>query len=480
MCGTPNGVSPFYKVNPGPAWFGYPKDDLLVEMIPILEKIGAKTNQVIPWSVAVPGPAVNYTSIDDARRRRNFDTLKTGKKNPNQVAQYVRYQNMTTYHTCVLPANSPQQSGYIQGVTFPACAPYQYEWSEETAEKMGYTLPFATDYANRIQGSDANMYGRPMRTPKQQVFVSDIYRGAFLIHADDQEWYGVKVQEYQIQTKDLWNVTLNPSNWQYFSYGPSGLLNASQAAGIPVFISYPHFYLGDPRLVSAVKGLSPNPDAHASSLWMEPQTGLMVQAKKRLQVNYQVQNYNLPEANQTSVTLAESACDNIAIAVSAINSQQPVNITVNCTDTLLIPLIACLAIPSNWTLSQPEIFFPYGWVAEEFELPASDANDLKNSLLMVNSLSSEIRFWSLIIAGFCFAAIVAMLGYNYYKFREDKIFWEKYRYQQGLMNNPNGDFTFHPDHGIPIAVEPLLGNSDYDNVEADRKSMPQDSYAFSG
>jgi hypothetical protein len=474
MCKTPNGVSPFYKVTPGPAWFGVPNDDLLIAMIPVLEKVGGLLGMEIPWSVAMPGAGFNYTSIDDARRRRTKDTFKTGKKNPNQVSQFVYYQNMSLYHTCILPANSPQQAGYQQGVNFPACTAYQNDWTEAQAEKMGYTLPWASDYANRIQGTDGNMYGRPMRAPKLQAFSADIYRGAYLEHNEDDEWNGIKVRSYYIQSKDMNNVSQTPSNWQYYSFGPKGLLNITKAVNIPVFISFPHFYQADPRLVTAVKGLSPNPDAHASYLWMEPQTGLLVSAKKRLQVNYEIHDYALPEANQTSVVLAEDACANIATAVDLINSQQPTNITVNCTDTLAIPLITCLAIPSNWTFSEADIFFPYGWVAEEFDLPASDATDLKNSLILVNNLSAAVRFWSLLIAGFCFAAIAAMLGYNYFKLREDKVFWEKYNYQQNMMNNP----AYNSEHG-PVVVDPLLGTNVYgDMEEADRKSVPQSSYAF--
>jgi len=483
MCMTPNGVSTFYQSNPGEAWFGYPEDDLLVAMIPILEKVGAQIGKDLPWSVAVPGAAVNYTSLADARRRRTPDTVYTGKRNSNQVAQYIRYQNMSIYHTCINPVGSPQEEGYIQGVTFPSCAHYQNDWTEEQAEKYGYTLPFATDFANRIAGSDANMYGRPMRAPKQQVFVSDIYRSAYLLHMNDVDWNGVKVQQFQIQEKDTYNATLNPENAQYYSFGPTGILNCTKAANIPVFISYPQFYLGQDSLVEAIKGISPNKDAHQSYLRMEPETGLLVEAKKRLQVNYLMEDYYLPEANSSSIALAESACVNIEKAITTIGIDK----NVDCSDTLLIPMITCLAQPSNWTFETGSVYFPYGWVAEEFELPASDAADLKSSLYMVNDLSSEIRFWGLIIAGICFAIIVAMIGYFYIKTREEKVLWEKYRYQQGLLNHANGgnDYAFNPEHGIPIVVEPLLGNGNHLHYDPStpldqRKSLPQDSYAFSG
>lgn len=476
MCATPNGVSTFYEVQPGPGWFGYPKDDLLVAMVPIIQALSQKLQKELAWSVAVPGAAVNYTSLQDAQRRRNLDTMKTGKHNPNQVSQYVTYQNMTTYHTCINPIASPQQTGYIQGYSFPACMSYQASWTEEQAEKMGYTLPFGSDYANRIAGTDANMFGRPMRSSKEQVFISDLYRSAYIMHMKDVDWNGIELQEYQLQYKDTQNATMNPENAQYYSYGPSGVLNCTKAANVPVFISYPHFYLAEQSLVAAVKGLSPNKDAHQSYLRMEVQSGLLVEAKKRLQVNYLMEDYYLPEANSSSIALANSICKSID---SILHTMGKNDTSVNCTDIVIMPMLECLVQPSNWTYETGSVFFPYGWVAEEVELPASYATDLKNSLLFVNDLSSEIRFWGLIIAGLCFAVVVAMIGVGYYHHKEEKVYWEKYRYQEGLLTDGNG-----------VTVEPLLSGAKYlqhpsappshqqQNPLDTRKSMPE-SYAFS-
>lgn len=54
----------------------------------ILDAIQNKSanGTAIAWTTAVPGASVNWTSIDDVRRRKNPDVFKTGKKNPNQVS----------------------------------------------------------------------------------------------------------------------------------------------------------------------------------------------------------------------------------------------------------------------------------------------------------------------------------------------------------------------------------------------------------
>lgn len=70
------------------AGFGWLNDPLLTEVQVILDAIQNKSanGTAIAWTTAVPGASVNWTSIDDVRRRKNPDVFKTGKKNPNQVS----------------------------------------------------------------------------------------------------------------------------------------------------------------------------------------------------------------------------------------------------------------------------------------------------------------------------------------------------------------------------------------------------------
>ena len=87
---------------------------------------------------------------------------KTGKKHTKLVSTFVRYNNMTTQYVCVSAATSPNQTAYNRTTQFPACPNFQHEWTQEQAEANGYALAFATPYANRIAGSDANQFGRPV------------------------------------------------------------------------------------------------------------------------------------------------------------------------------------------------------------------------------------------------------------------------------------------------------------------------------
>lgn len=76
LCQASNiGVSPFWKVNPAPAYFGWPSDPILVDVENLLVAMNQSTDK---WSIAVPGLAYNFTDYDMARRIRSPTIAKTG------------------------------------------------------------------------------------------------------------------------------------------------------------------------------------------------------------------------------------------------------------------------------------------------------------------------------------------------------------------------------------------------------------------
>jgi hypothetical protein len=436
--------------------YGWLKDPLLEEVQNLLYVIQANdpNNTEIPWTSAVPGAATNWTSEDDVRRRRNPDVFKTGKKNKNQIGQYVSYNNMTSLRVCVVPMDSQNTSQYMEGEQFPACEKYQYEWTEQEAYDKGYRKPFATEYANRIWGTDANAFGRPITIDNLAVFVSDIYRSAFLLYNRDEDWNGVTTRRFQLQPKDLENATANPENAQYYAFGPSGMENTTEAAGIPVFVSFPHFLHGDTRLVAATQGLNPNEDEHETFLDMEPQTGLLTQAHKRLQVNYQMKSKKYPQTLPDDISLLNSLCQNISDIVDILHRAHiPTgNITdVACNLTVATKMFTCWGASMDWEVYSGEIFFPYGWTDEHFRLPDSDADDLHDSLLFIDDLALQVQFWSLICSGILFVMILSMLYRGYLDMlAKDLTIWHYFdespsAYYKRRISGPNGTSTsYHP------------------------------------
>ena len=335
------------------------------------------------------------------------------------MGQYVKYQNMTEMWSCVLPVLSQNTSLYTEGEQFPACSYFQAEWTDEQASHAGYRKPFATNYANRIHGINGNGFGRPVLTSQVGLFLSEIYRSVYASYKGNEDWNGVTVRRYGLQPKDLENSTTNPSNAQFYNFGPSGMENTTAAFGIPVFVSFPHFLHGDTRLVSAVEGLNPNEDVHDSIFDVEPQTGLPTLAHKRLQVNYQMIDKILPQTNPSNTILVNEICANISNIIETL-AQYDIytkNITsLSCNMTLFNDLFTCFNTKAEWNMYNGEIFFPYGWVDESFQLPNSDAEDIKNSLYLIDNIGVLIQFWFLIIAGILFTIILAMLYRGYLDF----------------------------------------------------------------
>lgn len=256
------------------------------------------------------------------------------------------------------------------------------------------------------------MFGRPVTSEKLQVFIGDIYRSCYLIHESDEDWYSVPVRRYTIQPKDLLNATLYPENAQYYNFdAPSGMENLTAASGVPSWASFPHFLYGDPSLVAAVTGIEPSEAEHASYLDVEPQTGLLVRAEKKLQLNYQLTTQIFPTApNTTAETLYDICLSYDSLLVSLEEAGIQTNLTaLPCGNAFVQNLVTCISTESDWILQDNQIFLPYSWVREHFVLPESDADDLNETLFALQSFAGALQFWCLVLGGGFFCVICAAL-----------------------------------------------------------------------
>lgn len=432
LCQVPSGITPFLRLTPGHACkhptvlntpettlnhrpsalalvgFGYFNDPVLMGVQRYLNLVEQQIGMAVPWTNSVPGAQINWTSVPDTRRRRMQDVLKTGKKNPKQIAQYVYYQNMTILRTCTAPYMAPDKP-YDDTSEYPACPYYQRDWTDKQAAQHGYTVPWGSDYACRIAGTDGNMFGRPVTSHKLQVFIGDMFRGFFLSHQGSVDWYGIKLHKYMMQYKDMLNATMNPANAQYFAFGPMGLLNTTVAGGAPGFVSFPHYLNSDPRLTEAIYGMHPSQERHETYLAMEPQTGVIAKAIKRLQINYQMSSYELPQVQDNSSEIALQACYEANYTIRTINQDLRMNIPeLPCDVLFLQELLNCLERPSSWQLRGEKIFFPMGWMSESVTLPQSDAQDLQDALYGTQDFAYSLQFWALVVAGICAALLLAL------------------------------------------------------------------------
>ena len=149
-----------------------------------------------------------------------------------------------------------------------------------------------TTYGNMINGTDGTQFAPGTSSlDTLYVFVTNLCRSLYLTYETSVKVQGISSLKYTTPAKLFLNATLNKDNEAFCPHGcyPSGILDVSvcqdSAISLPVFVSAPHFYLGDSSLVEAVDGLSPNPADHATFLSVEPHTGLPIHSAKRLQIN---------------------------------------------------------------------------------------------------------------------------------------------------------------------------------------------------
>eukprot|EP00386_Alphamonas_edax_P000663 GDKI01002080.1.p1 GENE.GDKI01002080.1~~GDKI01002080.1.p1 ORF type:complete len:299 (+),score=87.08 GDKI01002080.1:3-899(+) len=150
--------------------------------------------------------------------------------------------------------------------------------------------------ANTVKGSDGTRFQPDTpRGKRQDVFVSDLVRSLPFEHSGDHKLKGINTHTYTIARDAMLSADLNPANADYFAYGPSGALNMTNCAGVPIFVSKPHFLDADEWYTEQVTGLSPDRQLHDTVLYVEPITGNTVGAKKHLMISFKVETDNWPE-----------------------------------------------------------------------------------------------------------------------------------------------------------------------------------------
>lgn len=150
---------------------------------------------------------------------------------------------------------------------------------------------WSTDYCNMINGTDgASFHPIITKTEKLYIFTSDLCRSLYAVYESDVSVRGVPGFRFVPPSEVFANVTINPDNVGFCVPNNtclgSGLLNVSVCKeGAPIIMSSPHFYQADDKYVQDVFGMNPRKEEHETAIDINPLTGIVLQAAKRLQVN---------------------------------------------------------------------------------------------------------------------------------------------------------------------------------------------------
>lgn len=152
-------------------------------------------------------------------------------------------------------------------------------------------------YANMINGTDGSQFAPEISSDDTlYVFVTQLCRSLYLTYDSKIKVQDIEALQFCVPAEAFLNATLNPDNKGFCTTKcyPSGILDVGvcqppSPIAIPLFVSAPHFYLGDKSLLEPVDGLSPNREEHGTFLNVEPHTGISVKSSKRLQINVKIE-----------------------------------------------------------------------------------------------------------------------------------------------------------------------------------------------
>eukprot|EP00386_Alphamonas_edax_P008062 GDKI01026563.1.p1 GENE.GDKI01026563.1~~GDKI01026563.1.p1 ORF type:complete len:531 (-),score=143.65 GDKI01026563.1:23-1555(-) len=153
-----------------------------------------------------------------------------------------------------------------------------------------------TEEANTPRGTDGTRTGPFVSKERRlEVYVSNMFRALDFEYRDETAVFGLQAWRFGMDVNNMKSAYSFPNNRAYNAFGPSGVLNITACANVPIFFSKPHFLGGDEFYTTEnVKGLAAVQDKHDSLLYIEPVTGNTVGAQKRLQVNIQVDTSDWP------------------------------------------------------------------------------------------------------------------------------------------------------------------------------------------
>ncbi|KAF7661796.1 hypothetical protein LDENG_00254830 [Lucifuga dentata] len=150
---------------------------------------------------------------------------------------------------------------------------------------------WTTDECNMINGTNGASF-HPIITKNETLYMfsSDLCRSLYAEYVEDVTVKGIPGYRFVPPSKVFANLTVNPANAGFCIPAGnclgSGVLNVSLCKqGAPIIMSSPHFYQADEKFIQDIFGMKPKKEQHQTIIDINPLTGIILQAAKRLQVN---------------------------------------------------------------------------------------------------------------------------------------------------------------------------------------------------
>jgi len=189
---------------------------------------------------------------------------------------------------------------------------------------------WGTDQSNMINGTDGVfMSAGVKKSDRLYIYNSDICRSIYVVFEKETEVRGIRTWRYRVPDAVFESPKTNKANQGFcIGYPNDCLLDGVMSIapcqhGAPVVMSCPHFYMGDKSYIDAIDGMNPNKQNHETFLDVEPMTGAVFSAQKRLQVNALLQKSTLfDQLKNINVTLFPVAFLNESVYLDVATSTQ--------------------------------------------------------------------------------------------------------------------------------------------------------------
>ncbi|XP_028415192.1 lysosome membrane protein 2-like [Dendronephthya gigantea] len=164
---------------------------------------------------------------------------------------------------------------------------------EQWNNNFGHLGFWNSPYANMLNGTDGSVYKPDISKDDMLfIFIIQLCRSLNVEYLDEVTIEGIDGYRFHPPKYLFQSGNINPDNKGFCVPNclPSGLLSISSCVPFqaPIVVSSPHFLNGDKSLLKMIHGLSPNEEKHDTFLSLEPNTGILLQASKRIQFNIQV------------------------------------------------------------------------------------------------------------------------------------------------------------------------------------------------
>ncbi|CAL8138190.1 unnamed protein product [Orchesella dallaii] len=157
------------------------------------------------------------------------------------------------------------------------------------------------DNCKKIRGTDGSIFQPFVTTDRKlDMFSPDLCRSLRLVYEKDSEVRGISSYKFTVDPEVLEDPIFNRDNMCYctqqgdrFDRCPKTgayQLNACRKE-TPLLVSLPHFLDGSEEYLNTTEGLHPDRSVHETFIELEPNTGLLLKAAKRIQINIEMRAF---------------------------------------------------------------------------------------------------------------------------------------------------------------------------------------------